>query len=541
MIKYVLISAALVVLMLQNIIGADTGKPLKIYLFYTNDLRGGIETQRAVYMNPLFPPVLGGGAAAATIVQHYRKMAAQTGDAVLLIDGGDIFQGPPAIGRKSKGQAIVQYMNGIGYDAMAPGVHDFDFGRENLLNLTEAARFPVLAANVFDARSRKNFKQMPPEIIIEKEGIKIGLFGVVSQSAEQNADSSAVRGLLFGPEVPAAKEAVTHLKRQGADIVIALAPLGLPYDAEDGYKVLTEMDAQGVRKNSYVDAMELAHFVSGIDVLLSGKINRGYKLPWEDPGNHTICLQNYANGGNLGLIILKVDRQTHSLIGYEVPARDGSLLLLSEDEYWPQRKMAEKIDSLRKKYAFHFDDVVGVTQKTLYRSTRGESPMGDLMCNAMLQVSGADFAFNNFVSMRQDIPIGPLTPRIISQVFPFGNRIAVISLKGSLLRKLIENSIAGGYGGMAIAGGRVVYDSKRPDGSKITEFFVGVQPLDDQKTYHVATTEYLAEGNYGMTPLAFLPDSAFKWMETTVRDAVVEYVKKHTPLNMDLDGRWVRK
>lgn len=541
MIKNILIGAALVGLLLQNIVAADSDKPLKIYLFYTNDLRGGVETQRAVYMNPLFPPVLGGGAAAATIVQHYRNIAAQTGDAVLLIDGGDIFKGPPAIGRNSKGLAIVRYMNAIGYDAMVPGIHDFDFGRENLLKLAEAAQFPVLAANVFDAGSRENIKQMPPEIIIDKEGVKLGLFGIVSQSAEQNDDSAAVGGLAFGAEIPAAQKAVQRLKQQGADIVIALAHLGLPYEAEEGYRLLQEMDAEGVRKDSYVDAMELAHFVSGIDVLLSGKINRGYNRPWEDPQHHTICLQNYANGGNLGLIVLKIDRNSHSLIGYDLPARDGGLLLLSEDEYWPQKEMAVKIDSLRKQYAPHFDDVIGVTLKTLYRSTRGESPMGDLMCDAMLQASGADFAFNNFVSMRQDIPIGPVTPRIISQVFPFGNRIAVISMMGSLLRKLIENSIAGGYGGMAIAGGRVVYDSARPDGAKITEIFVGNQPVDPEQTYHVATTEYLAEGNYGMTPLAFLPDSAFKWMETTVRDAVVDYVKEHSPLNVELDGRWVRK
>lgn len=514
---------------------------VKIHLFYTNDLRGGIEEQKAFYLNPQFPPLLGGGASTATIINAVRRKAEKEGNAVLLVDGGDFFEGPPALGRNSRGAAIIEYMNQIGYDALVPGINDFKYGVENLESLAARAKFPFVATNLFKSGTNQSPGKIAPYVLLEKQNIKIGIFGIISKSAEVNNDSASIAGVFFAPEVAAARRAVSELRARGADLIIALAHLGLPYDPQEGYQLLTQMDAQKLSKASYVTGMELAHFVPGIDVLVSGNSRRGYNSPWEDPVHHTICVQNYANGGNLGLITLKVDRQTHALVGYELPSKDAGLLLLTEDEFWPEAQMSHFIGQLQQKYAPDFDRVIGVTRTTLYRSTQGESPMANLMCDAMLAASKADFAFNNFVSMRRDIPIGPITPRDISQVFPFGNQIVVITMKGSLLKELLERSVESGYSGMAIGGGRVVYDTHLPDGNKIVEFIVRGKPLDPQAIYRVATTEYLAEGNYGMTPLAFLPDDRFQGTNITVRDAVVEYVKKHSPLQIGLDGRWVVK
>ncbi len=522
-------------------VGANESTLIKVHLFYTNDLRGGIEEQKASYLNPQFPPVLGGGASAATIIKAVRKAAAEKGDIVLLADGGDFFEGPPALGRNSRGAAIVEYMNAVGYDALVPGINDFKYGTANLLRLAEQAGFPFVAANLFNSNNLSHFSQIAPYVLIEKRGLKIGLFGVVSKSAEVNNDSAAVAEVVFGPEIESARKAVAALQSQGADLIIALAHLGLPYDPQEGYQVLSQMDAQNLTKESYVNAMELAHYVPGIDVIVSGKARRGYNTPWEDPVHHTICVQNYANGGNLGLLTLNIDLETRSIFSYELPSVDGGLLLLTEDEFWPDAEVEAVIRQLQQKYAPEFDEIIGVTRTTLYRSSQGESPMSNLMCDAMVEASGADFAFNNFVSMRRDIPIGPITPRDISQVFPFGNQIAVITMKGALLKKLLEASVENGYSGMAIGGGQVVYDPQRPDGNKIIEFLVQGKPLDEDATYKVATTEYLAEGNYGMTPLAFLPEDRFTWTGTTVRDAVVQFVKKHSPLQIMEDGRWVRK
>ncbi len=515
--------------------------PEKIYLFYSNDLRGGIEEQEAVYMNPNFPPLLGGGASAYSIISKYRKRAEQQGNQVLLLDAGNIFWGTNDISNNSKGLAVIRYMNKAGYDAMTAGPNDFKDGVETYLALSRAAHFPVLVANClvdseYTARSR-----IKPYTIIQKGDIKIGLFGIVSKAAEQADDPALIQGVHFGKEIPEAKKAVAALKAQGADIIIAMVNLGLPYDPKQEYQVLKEEEQLRVKKESYVTTMEFARFVPGIDVLISGGFNKGYNTPWEDPVNHTLCFQNYASGGNLGMVVLNMDPKSHKLSGYELPAKDRGLLLLSEDEFWPEKSIADSIAAMQAQYSPDFDKVIGVTRTTLWRSSRGESPMADLMCDAMRAATGADFAFNNFSGMRRDIPIGPITMRHLAGVFPFGNKIVLIKMSGKLLKELVETSVVGTYGGLAISGGTVQIDRNRTDGDRIVSFTVGGVPLDEVKEYTVATTTYLSEGNSGMSKLAFLSEEHFKDTDILVRKAVWDFIKKQTPLRIQADGRWTEK
>ena len=109
--------------------GADDGL-LRINLLWTNDVHGHIAPEPAKFMNPDFPPPLGGGASAVRDIRGVTGRAEAAGEEVLLVDVGDMFQGTP-IGNKTKGAAVIEYMNAIGYDFAVPGNHDFGLGREN--------------------------------------------------------------------------------------------------------------------------------------------------------------------------------------------------------------------------------------------------------------------------------------------------------------------------------------------------------------------------------------------------------------------------
>ncbi|HID38578.1 MAG TPA: hypothetical protein EYP36_03575 [Calditrichaeota bacterium] len=238
------------------------------------------------------------------------------------------------------------------------------------------------------------------------------------------------------------------------------------------------------------------------------------------------------------MITLKIDPVKKPILGYDLPSSDGSLLLLSLDEFWPDEPTAQLIHALEKKYEPGFDDVIGVTIQSLIRNPQGESGLSNLMCDAMWESTEADFAFNNYVSMRADIPIGPITPRDLSSVFPFGNEIVVIKMPGGLLYDLMEASIAGYNNGFAIGGGKIISDKRRPEGKRIISFEIQGHPLERDKTYRIATSAYLAKGNYGLTKLAFLPANVFEYTGIKVREAVEEYVKKYSPLNITVEGRW---
>ena len=149
---------------------------LKIVTIFTNDMHGGIDRSEASFINPDFPPMLGGGAVAGRYILQKRQEAAQNGWGFLLIDAGDFYQGTP-LGTVSEGEAVIEYMNTVGYDALTVGNHDFDNGWKNLKKLAEKANFPFLATNLYRKSTGELAEFVKPYIIKEIQGIKIGIIG----------------------------------------------------------------------------------------------------------------------------------------------------------------------------------------------------------------------------------------------------------------------------------------------------------------------------------------------------------------------------
>ena len=133
---------------------AEEPEPIRIDIVYTNDIGGGIGTTKATFMNREFPPIVGGVATAARYICCVRDQASQKGRGFLLLDAGDCFQGTP-VGTLTKGKAVIEAMNLLGYDAMAIGNHEYDEGVENLRRLSRLANFPMLSANTLDAKTGK--------------------------------------------------------------------------------------------------------------------------------------------------------------------------------------------------------------------------------------------------------------------------------------------------------------------------------------------------------------------------------------------------
>lgn len=524
-----------------SLVGAEPSPPFELNIFFTNDIHGGIVPVSAEFLNPEFPPMLGGGASAAAIIKQAREKIEAAGDALLLIDSGDIFQGT-LVGTLSSGKAMIEYMNMIGYQACVPGNHDFDLGVENLTELIKMSNFPWVSCNVIDKQTGEVWSLLKEYLVLEMKGVKIGMTGTTTISTEKMSFPENLKGLQFLSEIPALQNTVDHLRfNEKVDIVVALVHTGLPYDVREGYQELQRATYEKVISQSYVNAMEIARFVKGIDVLLGGHLHRGYQEPWVDPVNHTICIQNYGNGGNLGWVKLAVDGKTRSIMGYDYPADRSTLLLLQEDEFWPDSVVAAWVNSQREKYEKGFKDVIGSTQNALTRAGVSESPMYNLVTDAMRKRVEADFGFNNFGGIRADIKAGPITQEDIFKVLPFGNQIVVFQASGRFLKQLMESKLEGKQRGLAISGGQITYNGQHPDGDKITRFIIGGRPLEANKIYRIATTDYLMEGNSGLTILKSIPPDRVAYTGILLREAVIEYVRENSPLKVGVDGRWSKK
>ncbi len=518
---------------------AGEERTFPLHVFFTNDVHGGIIEQEADFLNPEFPPTLGGGASAAAIIKKVRQQVKKSGNgATLLIDSGDIFQGT-LVGTLSKGKVVVEYMNRIGYDACVPGNHDFDLGKDNLKTLIEMSDFPWISCNIVNKATGEIWEPLRPYLVKEINGVRIGFTGATTVGTEYMSFPENIKGLHFLPEIPALQKMVKLLReKEKVDLVFVLVHTGLPYDEEKGYQELKQTTYEEVLKRGYANAMEIAHFVKGIDLLLAGHIHKGYREPWVDPVNHTICLQNYGNGGNLGWIVLDIDRPTRSIADFYAPADDGDLLLLQEDEFWPDTSVAAYLREQQKKYEKGFQEVIGYTETALTRAGVGEAPMYNLVTDAMRERLNADFAFTNFGGIRADLKIGPITKQDIFKVLPFGNQLVEFKASGRFLKQILEEKLKGNRRGLAISGGKIVYNRQLPDGHRIVQFLINGKPLQADKMYRVVTTDYLMEGNSGLQILTTIPQEKVAYTGILVREAVIEYVKKHSPLRIELQGRW---
>ena len=527
---------------------SDSDGLIRLSVVFTNDIHGGIDPSGATFMNREFPPPLGGAASAVTYIEMLRERAREDGSHVLVMDQGDIFQGTP-VGNFRKGEAVIEYFNHAGFDLWTVGNHDFDEGVDNLWHLIELSEMPVLSANLAWEETGELIEHVLPYIIKDYDGVKVAIVGLTTTDTPKMAFPAHVAGVDFLPAIETAERYVKEVREAGADIVIFSGHMGIPYDPISGYaKIIEEeqeRDEEAVREPLEeqkwgANAMEIAHSVPGIDVFFAGHIHKGFDEPWEEPSTHTLLFQTYGRGSGLGNVDLLIDPVTKSLVGYELPSYRGDLVTLFEDQWWPNPETSKMITALVDEAEVGMDRVIGHSNVDLTRGGDGETRMGNLVCNAMREEVGADFAFTNLGGIRDEIPAGPVTPRQVFKVLPFGNSLMVFEIDGRLLKEIIEYRVSADHHGVYMSGARIVYSKTRPDYDRVTSFTVGGEAWEADRIYRVVTTDFLAVGNAGLYMLPDVPEENKRRIFTTCMDAVVHYIERHAPINLELDGRWVR-
>ncbi|MDX5438378.1 MAG: metallophosphatase, partial [Pontibacter sp.] len=189
---------------------------------------------------------MGGMARRASLLEQIRKQEPN----VLLLDCGDIWQGTPYFNFFG-GELEYKLMSQMKYDAATLGNHDFDNGLKGLEKMLPYASFPFLSAN-YDFSNTILKNQFAPYKIFEKQGIKIGVFGLGIELAGLVSKNNYGETLYLDP-VATAREMVQELRQhQKCNLVVCLSHLGYKY--EDGK----------------IDDVTLAREVEGIDLILGG-------------------------------------------------------------------------------------------------------------------------------------------------------------------------------------------------------------------------------------------------------------------------------
>ena len=351
---------------------------------------------------------------------------------VLLVDNGDSIQGEP-IGTMTTGESNIQLMNAVGYDIATIGNHEFDYGMDRFLELTQEASFPYVSANfthdgelVFD-----------PYVIKEFDGVKVAFVGITTPKTItsstpayfQDEEGNFVYGFMQDDSGEAlyagVQSAVDAARAEGAAYVVAMAHLGIeagcaPWMSTDVIAHTTGIDAMLDGHSHSLLEQEVVQNKDGEDVLLAAC---GTKL-------QAIGYLRIATDGTLstGLYQWNNDVALPELLGLEGEVRTA----VDEAGAALESRLGEVVASTAV-------DLVISDPETGVRIVRNaETNLGDLCADAYRILSGADVAFVNGGGVRDVIAAGDITLDDILKVHPFGNAMCVVEATGQQILDALE-------------------------------------------------------------------------------------------------------
>lgn len=452
----------------------------------------------------------GGMARIATMQKQIRATSPNT----LFLLAGD-FVSPSVASRLFKGKQMIDTLNAAGLDVATLGNHEFDFGADTLRERMKESRFAYTIANVVDKATGKPFGNASPYLIRNLGGLRVGIIGLLL--AETATMSNPGPGVRFDDAVRVGARLSRRLRRQGADIIIALTHLPMRDDKR--------LAAAG----------DLDLIIGGHEhELLQALVGR------------TLILKQGSDARNLGRIDLRLTRTGHAGRGkFKIESYDFVPVPVT-DSIKDDADTAAIVAGYEQQLNASLGEVLGKTSVMLdARSSTvrfKESNLGNFIADLYRQALDADVALINGGGIRSDATYGPgdITKRDVLTILPFENTLAKVRLTGEHIKRLLENgvSLAGQEDGRfpQVAGMAFTYDAGKPAGNRVTRIEINGQPIDSNKSYTMAINAYLLGGGDGYD---------FKGVEVLVDpeggpvepDVVMEGIRKAGTIAPQVEGR----
>jgi 2',3'-cyclic-nucleotide 2'-phosphodiesterase (5'-nucleotidase family) len=490
-------------------------------------------------------PQLGG------YLRNLRAARAADGGAVLLLDAGDTFQGGIE-SNLSEGALIVDAYNTLGYDALAIGNHEFEYGsldtasandkpsdmRGALKAAAARARFPFLAANLIDKTTGRpvTWPNVRPSTIVDTAGLRVGILGVMTYDGLTKTLAANVQGLATAALAPTVEAEARQLRQGGADVVVVLAHAGGRCERFDNPTDLSSCDNdaeifQLARQLplGLVDAIvaghshaAVAHVVAGIPIVQAYSTGRAFtRLDLTvERGTGVISTRVFLPQA----LCVTIAPEGSCMAGGATPKHYEGAPVEPDSSV-----MAAMQPELERVHRWREEPLAITIETVLLRNRNGlESPLGNLFADALLAaVPGADAAIGMSArrgGLRDDLPAGALTRGALYDVFPFDNRVVTLTLTGAQLRQTLSLETTRGRRGIpSVSGVHVLVTcvNKKPEIQIVRPSGV---PIDPVETLVVATTDFFAArtpfdsaGTSPKSSLASAPlvrDAAASWLTT---------------------------
>lgn len=471
----------------------------------------------------------GGIARMGAKINELRDTLKADGQNVIVLDAGDQYQGS-LFYTTYKGKDTVEFMNVIGYDAMAVGNHEFDDGPGGLQILAEGVKFPVVSGNLDLSQSPELKGKVGGALTLEVGGEKIGIVSALAMDTPETAAPGDK--VIFKDDMDSLKAEVQELSDAGVTKIIALT--------HTGYKRDQEFAAQ----------------VPGIDALIGGHSHTllgdmdGAEGPYPTmvkgaDSTEVPVATAYAYGKYLGHLQLTWDDKGKLIKVEGAPILLDASVVPDEKLAARVKEMSAPINELKAKRVAEIAAPIDGGRTTCRVK---ECEMGDVVADAMLarvKDQGITIAIQNGGGLRASIDAGPVTMGDVLSVLPFQNTLSTFQLKGADVVAALENGASQmeeGAGRFSqVSGLKYTVDPAAPAGSRISEVLVrdgqNWVPIDTNATYGVVSQNYMRSGGDGYKVFAEKAINAYDF-GPDLADVLADYLAKQGPgFAPKLDGR----
>lgn len=424
----------------------------------------------------------------AAVMACYINKEREENPNTSFVSAGDNIGGSPFESSILKDEPTIEALNKMGLETSAVGNHEFDKGWDDLegrvgVNGDKLAKFPYLGANVKGA-------QLAPSKVIEKDGVKIGYVGTVTDTTSELVSPDGIKGISFTDPVAATNAEAQRLKESGeADVIVGLVHEG--------------MDNTG--------------FSDKVDAVIAGHTHVLRKLDGKpvlvQPANYGMDL------ADIDIVYDKAAKKVVSVTATNRTAKD----MMDRCGSTPDEEVAEIVTTAKKNSEIEGEKVVTNLKNDFYRgadagaetgTNRGtESSLNSMIADATLYGVNkltdlnADIGVMNAGGVREDLASGEVTFAEAFAVQPFGNSLGVVEITGEDLKNALEQQWQPGGKRPMLSLGlsknvQYAYNPDAEQGKRISYVTIDGKPLDPTKTYRVAGSSFLLTGGDGFDSFA---------------------------------------
>ena len=463
----------------------DPASGKEFVMLFTNDFHSQIE------------PMDGGGGGVLrlkALVDSVRTAEPH----VLLADAGDLVQGTYYFSLLN-GVVEMKMLDMLKYDIRTIGNHEFDKKMSGLGDMLAMSKVPVIASN-YDFSNTALAQYVVPSKILNAGSIKVGFIGLNVRLLNL-VNKTACEGVVWQDAINVADQYAAELREQGADMVIAISHLGYGGGSTEYY-----YDCGIVSRTRHIDMIIGGHSHTTLKKAIYVENLDGDKVP---------VVQTGSKGLNLGYAKIRLDGNGKPSFTYRLIPVNSRL----------DNRIDPTFSGIIEDYAAEvkekMDVKLGYAPYNINRGTP-ESPLGNLSADGLIWAAkkfhnvDADVAVYNSGGVRANISKGDVTLGDVYSVFPFDNVLSMVTITGKNLRYLMYKVPGSLYVNKEV---KMVAD----DTGYVTSITINGQPIDDSKTYTVATIDYISD-NDAYTSILGNPIDREDSVEI-IRDYFGEYFK----------------